>query len=78
MITDQLSDSISLLTSVVEHTNTINKRLTIVIVCVSLIWGILFGTVAGFYFLGQGYADTSQTIEDTNGTKIQQQTKGSE
>lgn len=77
-VIDQTIATLESLRDIVDKTHEINKRLTIVVVAVSLVWGISLCVIMGFYFIGQGYPDTLQTVESQNGIKVQQNvTKGS-
>lgn len=48
-----------------KRTDELNKRLTLCLIIFVLCSTIALVFVAGFYFIGQGYPDISQTTTDT-------------
>lgn len=59
----------------VHKTNEINKRIINSIIIITITFGVVLTAIAGFYFLGQGYPDYSQTISKDS---VQQTVKGSD
>lgn len=59
----------------IHKTNEINKRIINALIIVAITFGIVLTTIAGFYFLGQGYPDYSQTVSKDS---VQQTVKGSD
>lgn len=49
---------------VTKH-NEINKRLVAAVVLVAIFLCATMTITAGFYFIGQGYPDQTQTVSDT-------------
>lgn len=72
---DVIGEMIKVCNDMIVKTNEINKRLVMGIVAIVLIGSVALCVIMGFYFIGQGYPDTSQTMSDGEITLQQQQTK---
>lgn len=66
-----INESIQMLNDVIKRVDTLNKRLIIAIVVAIISYNAALTIILGFYFLGQGYPDSSQLIQNES-VKIEQ------